>query len=72
MEEFFKLQIDKGILRDINPKAIALVCYSIMFQSIVLWQVYGEDGEFRTHYTNEDFLDILYNGIKPWLKVIIP
>ena len=65
LEEFFKLQIKKGTVRDINPNAAALLCYGLMFQSLILWQVHGAGAEYFQKYTNEDFLDIIYHGIKP-------
>lgn len=63
LEEFFKLQIEKGEIRDINPKGIAILCFDIIFQSLVLFNVYSNPDYEITNYS-DDFLDIIYNGIK--------
>lgn len=65
LDEFFKLQLEKGVIRDVNSKAITLMCYSIIFQSLILWQIYGNDRNIEPDYYANDFLDILFNGIKP-------
>ena len=64
LEGFFTLQKEKGEIRDINPKAISLVCYSILFQSIVIYQIYHDDPDFKPEFSGEEVLDIIYNGIK--------
>ena len=52
LDEFFKLQIQKKIIKNINSRAISIMCFSLIFQSLVLWQIYGieplrlvEDGD---------------------------
>ena len=40
MEEFFKLQLEKGEIKNVNSKAISVMCFSIIFQSTILWQIY--------------------------------
>ena len=63
-EEFFALQIEKGRIRKVNPRALGSVCFSITFQSLVLWKIYSDSADIeKLDYSNE-FLDILYNGIK--------
>lgn len=64
LEEFFELQKEKGEIRDINVKAISLVCYSILFQSIIIYQIHHDNPNFEPEFTGEDILDIVYNGIK--------
>lgn len=65
MDEFFQIQIDKKIIKNLNSKAIALMCYSIMFHSLILWQIYdNNDKDMGPDYYADDFLDILFNGIK--------
>ena len=61
LEEFFKLQVKKGSIKNINPKAVSLVCFSIIFQSLILWQIY--DNNITPDYYANDFLEILFNGI---------
>ena len=64
MEEFFKLQLEKGRIRNVNSKAISLMCFSIIFQSLILWQIYGETADIESDYFADDYLDIIFNGIK--------
>lgn len=63
-EEFFALQIEKGRIRKVNPRVLGSVCFSITFQSLVLWKIYSDSTDMeKLDYSNE-FMDILYNGIK--------
>ena len=64
LEGFFELQKEKGEIRDINVKAISLLCYSILFQSILIYQIHHDNPNFKQEFTGEDILDIIYNGIK--------
>ena len=63
LDEFFKLQLEKGTIKDLNSKAVSLMCFSIIFQSLILWQIYN-DGDLAADYYADDFLDIIFNGIK--------
>ena len=63
LDEFFKLQLEKGIIKNLNSKAISLMCFSIIFQSLILWQIYN-DGDLAADYYADEFLDIIFNGIK--------
>ena len=64
MEEFFKLQLEKCRIRNVNSKAISLMCFSIIFQSLILWQIYGDTTDIESDYFADDYLDIIFNGIK--------
>lgn len=64
LEEFFKLQLKKDIIRSIEPKAISILCFSLIFQSLILWQIYGTNRNIAPDYYADDFLDIIFNGIK--------
>ena len=64
MEEFFQSQIEKGNIRDIDSRVLAGMCFSITFQSIILWKVYDKKPSVETEQYAKNFLDILYNGIK--------
>ena len=64
LDNFFKLQLEKGVLKNINSKAVALMCFSLIFQSIILWQIYGSNADMEADYYAEDFLNIIFNGIK--------
>ena len=63
-EEFFTLQIDEGRIRKVNPRVLGTLCYSITFQSLVLWKIYSENVEKDGIDYSTEFLDILYNGIR--------
>ena len=65
MEEFFKLQLKKGMIKNVNSKAISLMCFSIIFQSTILWQIYGNSADIDSDIFADDYLDIIFNGIKP-------
>lgn len=65
MEEFFKLQLEKGKIKNVNSKAISLMCFSIIFQSTILWQIYGNNEDIDSDIFADDYLDIIFNGIKP-------
>lgn len=64
LEEFFKSQIEKGKIRAIDTKVLAGMCFSITFQSIILWKIYNKEPSVETDQYANNFLDILYNGIK--------
>lgn len=64
LEEFFKSQIEKGNIRSVDSRVLAGMCFSITFQSIVLWNVYDMEPSVETNQYAQNFLDILYNGIK--------
>ncbi|MDO5825749.1 MAG: hypothetical protein Q4Q22_05175 [Methanosphaera sp.] len=64
LDEFFKLQIQKKIIKEITPQAISIMCFSLIFQSLILWQIYGSTIDVEPDYYADDFLNILFNGIK--------
>ena len=41
------------------------MCFSLTFQSLVLWKIYDDNPDIDKEKYGESFLDILYNGIKP-------
>lgn len=65
LEQFFKLKIEKGTIREVNPKALAIMCFGMLFQSVVLWKIYNKDLEFETNYYADDLLNIMFEGISP-------
>ena len=65
LEGYFKIQVEKGIIKDLNPKAVSLMCFSVIFQSLVLWQIYGTDPDITPTLYAQDFLDMIFYGIKP-------
>ena len=64
LEEFFQSQIEKGKIRDVNTRVLAGMCFSITFQSAIFWKIYDIQPNVETKQYSENFLDILYNGIK--------
>lgn len=63
LEDFFKLQIEKGIIKDINTKSISVMCYSSLFQSVILWKIYNKSLGFETNNYIDDLLNIFLEGI---------
>ena len=61
--EFFTSQIEKGEMRDVNPRALSLLCFSVIFQSVVHWKIYNLTPDEETQKFGQNMLDILYNGI---------
>lgn len=64
LEEFFKLQIEKGKIRAVDPRVLAGMCFSLTFQSVILWKIYDKSQDAESDQIAKEFLDILYNGIK--------
>ena len=64
LEEFFKFQMEKGKIRNIDARVLAGICFSITFQSVILWKVYDISPSVETNQYANNFLDILYHGIK--------
>lgn len=63
-EAYFKLQIEKGTIRDVDARVLGILCYSMTFQSIVLYRTYHDIDEIDKDKYGESYLDILFNGIK--------
>ena len=64
LEEFFKTQMEKGKIRQVDARVLAGMCFSITFQSVILWKVYDISPSVETNQYANNFLDILYHGIK--------
>ena len=65
LESFFKLQVEKGKIRDIDPKVLSVMCFSMTFQSVVLLRIYDSDQNIDRAAYREGFFDVFFNGIKP-------
>lgn len=63
LDNFFQVQIEKGKIRPIDSRVLAMMCFGITFQSIILWKIYDKSPSVETSQYANDFLDILYNGI---------
>lgn len=64
LEEFFKSQMEKGKIRHVDARVLAGMCFSITFQSVILLKVYDISPSVETNQYANNFLDILYHGIK--------
>ena len=64
LEAFFKLQIEKGKIRDVDARVLGTMCFSMTFQTIVLYRVYDEASQEEKEEYGKKYLDILFNGIK--------
>lgn len=62
--EFFSLKIKLGELREVDSNVLAVVCYDIIFHTIILWRIYDKTATFEREQYAEKFYDILFNGIK--------
>ena len=65
LEEYFELQKEKGNIRDIDTMVLSVMCFSMTFQSIVLWKIYDNTSEVEAIEFGKNYLDMLLNGIKP-------
>jgi AcrR family transcriptional regulator len=63
-EAYFKLQIEKGTIRDVDARVLGTLCYSMTFQSIVLLRVYNHVTDIEKENFGKNYIDILFNGIK--------
>lgn len=63
-EAYFKLQIEKGTIRDVDARVLGTLCYSMTFQSIVLLRVYNHVTDVEKENFGKNYIDILFNGIK--------
>ncbi|MDO8869747.1 MAG: TetR/AcrR family transcriptional regulator [Methanobacteriaceae archaeon] len=60
---YFKDQMVKGTMRNIDPEVAALNFFSIVFQMNMMWKVYGQNPPVEDERCLESFLDIFMNGI---------
>lgn len=65
LDDFFKLKMEKGIIRKLNPKSLAIMCFGMLFQSVILWKIYNHDLEFETNFYADDLINIMFEGINP-------
>lgn len=65
LEEFFTLQLEKGKIREVNPRSLSLLIFSILFQSVILSKIYNRTPTHQEDFYADEFLDILFKGINP-------
>lgn len=63
LAKYFKKQIDKGLIRNINHKIAALNIFSIVFQIDIVWKIYDQKPPVEDECIMENFLEIFLNGI---------
>ena len=63
LANYFKKQIDKGLIRNINHKIAALNIFSIVFQIDIVWKIYDQKPPVEDECIMENFLEIFLNGI---------
>lgn len=63
LSNYFKNQINKGVMRNIDPDVAALNIFSIVFQMNVMWKIYGQNPPVEDERCMENFLDIFMKGI---------
>lgn len=63
LESFFELQKEKGLIKDINTESLSVMCYSSLFQSVILWKIYNKSLGFETNDYIDDLLKIIFEGI---------
>ena len=63
LEEFFDMQKEQGKIRDVNTRSLAVMCFSVLFQSVILWKIYDHNLGFDSNPYADDILDMLFRGI---------
>lgn len=63
LTQFFKLQMKKGKIREINPNVAALNILGIILEGIIIWKIYLKEPQGNVDSYLDDFLDIFFNGI---------
>lgn len=63
LTQFFKLQMKKGKIREINPNVGALNILGIILEGIIIWKIYLKEPQGNVDSYLDDFLDIFFNGI---------
>jgi hypothetical protein len=63
LARYFQKQINKGLIRDINPEVAALNIFSIVFQIEIVWKIYNQNPPLNDEFIIKNFLEIFLNGI---------
>lgn len=63
LADYFKKQMDRGLIRNINPEVAALNIFSIVFQIYIMWKIYDQKPPIADDKLMENFLEIFLNGI---------
>lgn len=62
--KFFSTKIERKELRQVDANVLAVICYDIIFHSIILWRIYDRVPTQEMEQYADKFYDILFNGIK--------
>ena len=66
LESFFELQKQKGTINmDVDTHVLTINWFGVVFQSVILWKLYHADTDEEGPDYSQEFLNILFNGIKP-------
>lgn len=65
LKEYFEFQKEKGNIRDVDTTVLSVMCFSMTFQTIVLWKIYDNTTEIEAIEFGKCYLDMLLNGINP-------
>ena len=63
LANYFKKQIENGLIRDINPEVAALNIFSIVFQTNIVWKIYDQKQPIEDEAIMENFLEMFLKGI---------
>lgn len=63
LANYFEKQIDKGLIRNINPEVAALNIFSIVFQTNIVWKIYDQKQPIEDEAIMENFLEMFLKGI---------
>ena len=63
LEEFFIFKMENGSIKKVNPKVLSVMCFSIIFQSVILWNIYDREIDVETEQYADEVLNILFEGI---------
>lgn len=58
LADYFKKQMDRGLIRNINPEVAALNIFSIVFQIYIMWKIYDQKPPIADDKLMENFLEI--------------
>ena len=63
LEEFFIFKMENGSIKEVNPKVLSVMCFSIIFQSVILWNINDREIDVETEQYADEVLNILFEGI---------
>jgi AcrR family transcriptional regulator len=61
--EYFQKQINRGLIRNIDPEVAGLTIFSVVFQLNIVWKIYDQKKQKDQEQYMKNFLEIFLNGI---------